>query len=128
VPRQAIMPDNTLQRRLRPTSWMTSSAPTANSAARCGRGAVPSPAGRVSVSMRVSPCERLHAQIEEVFAGGGDLAGAIERVAQLGAQLLWQAAIEGEVAAFCGPRALRTRRDLRNARPSGSPPSCSAPG
>ncbi|MBV9651293.1 MAG: IS256 family transposase [Pseudonocardiales bacterium] len=51
---------------------------------------------------RVSPCERLHAQIDEVFAGGVDLAVALERVAQLGAQLLLQAAIEGEVAAFLG--------------------------
>jgi len=34
------------------------------------------------------------------FAGGADLAGAIEKVARLGAQLLLQAAIEGEVAAF----------------------------
>ena len=51
---------------------------------------------------RVSPCERLHAQIDEVFAGGADLAVALERVAQLGAQLLLQAAIEGEVAAFLG--------------------------
>jgi putative transposase len=54
------------------------------------------------VSKRVSPCERLHAQIDEVFAGGVDLAVALERVAQLGAQLLLQAAIEGEVAAFLG--------------------------
>ena len=45
---------------------------------------------------RVSPCERLHAQIDEVFAGGADLAVALERVAQLGAQLLLQAAIEGD--------------------------------
>jgi transposase-like protein len=54
------------------------------------------------VPKRVSPCERLHAQIDEVFAGGADLAVALERVAQLGAQLLLQAAIEGEVAAFLG--------------------------
>jgi putative transposase len=54
------------------------------------------------VPKRVSPCERLHAQIDEVFAGGVDLAVALERVAQLGAQLLLQAAIEGEVAAFVG--------------------------
>jgi hypothetical protein len=40
------------------------------------------------VSKRISPCERLQAQIDEVFAGGGDLAGALEQVAQLGAQLL----------------------------------------
>jgi transposase-like protein len=54
------------------------------------------------VLKRVSPCERLHAQIDEVFAGGADLASALEKVAQLGAQLLLQAAIEGEVAAFLG--------------------------
>lgn len=54
------------------------------------------------MSKRVSPCERLHAQIDEVFAGGADLASALEKVAQLGAQLLLQAAIEGEVAAFLG--------------------------
>jgi putative transposase len=54
------------------------------------------------VSRRVSPCERLHAQIDEVFAGGGDLAVALERVAQLGARLLLQVAVEGEVAAFLG--------------------------
>jgi hypothetical protein len=45
----------------------------------------------------------LHARIDEVFAGGADLAVALERVAQLGAQLLLQAAIEGEVAVFLGP-------------------------
>ena len=54
------------------------------------------------MAKRISPCERLHAQIDEVFAGGGDLAGALEEVARLGAQLLLQAAIEGEVAAFLG--------------------------
>ena len=33
--------------------------------------------------MRVSPAERLRVQIDEVFAGGQDLARAIEEVAQL---------------------------------------------
>jgi putative transposase len=50
------------------------------------------------VPKRVSPCERLHAQIDEVFAGGADLVVALERVAQL----LLQVAIEGEVAVFLG--------------------------
>jgi len=40
------------------------------------------------VLKRVSPAERLRAEIDEVFAGGEDLSRAIERVAQLGAQLL----------------------------------------
>src|SRR5271157_5017604 len=55
-----------------------------------------------SVSKRVSPTERLRAEIDEVFAGGEDLWRAIERVAQLGAQLLLQSAVEAEVAAFLG--------------------------
>ena len=54
------------------------------------------------MSKRVSPAERLRAEIDEVFAGGEDLARAIERVAQLGAQLLLQSALEAEVAAFLG--------------------------
>jgi putative transposase len=55
-----------------------------------------------SVSSRVSPSERLRAEIDEVFAGGADLASAIEQVARLGAQLLLQAALEAEVTAFLG--------------------------
>ena len=54
------------------------------------------------MSKRVSPAERLRAEIDEVFAGGEDLSRAIEQVAQLGAQLLLQTAIEAEVAAFLG--------------------------
>ncbi|KMV13679.1 hypothetical protein ACT16_23780 [Mycobacterium heckeshornense] len=37
-----------------------------------------------------------------MFAGGEDLAGAIEGVARLGARLLLQTAIEAEVTAFLG--------------------------
>jgi putative transposase len=54
------------------------------------------------VSKRVSPVQRLQAEIDGVFAGGEDLAGAIEEVARLGARLLLQTAIEAEVAAFLG--------------------------
>jgi putative transposase len=54
------------------------------------------------VSSRVSPAERLRAEIDEVFASGVDLAGAVEQVARLGAQLLLQAALEAEVTAFLG--------------------------
>ena len=42
------------------------------------------------MSKRVSPAERLRVEIDEVFAGGQDLARAIEEVARLGAQLLLQ--------------------------------------
>ncbi|BDE17351.1 hypothetical protein MKCMC460_62110 (plasmid) [Mycobacterium sp. 20KCMC460] len=54
------------------------------------------------MSKRISPAQRLQAEIDEVFAGGEDLAGAIEQVAVLGARLLLQAAIEAEVTAFLG--------------------------
>lgn len=54
------------------------------------------------VSKRKSPVQRLQAEIDEVFAGGEDLAGAIEQVAVLGARLLLQTAIEAEVSAFLG--------------------------
>jgi len=54
------------------------------------------------VTSRVSPAERLRVEIDEVFAGSGDLAGAVEQVARLGAQLLLQAALEAEVSEFLG--------------------------
>jgi transposase-like protein len=41
-------------------------------------------------------------EIDRVFAESGDLAGAIERVAQLGAQLLLQTALEAEITVFLG--------------------------
>jgi putative transposase len=54
------------------------------------------------VFKRLSPAQRLQAEIDGVFAGGEDLAGAIEEVARLGARLLLQSAIEAEVSAFLG--------------------------
>lgn len=54
------------------------------------------------MSKRVSPTERLHAEIDQVFAGSGDLAEAVEQIARLGAQLLLQSALEAEVTAFLG--------------------------
>ena len=54
------------------------------------------------MSKRVSPAERLRAEIDEVFAGGEDLSRAIERVAQLGAQLLLQCALEAQVTMMLG--------------------------
>jgi putative transposase len=54
------------------------------------------------VSARVSPTDRLRREIDEVFASGVDLAGAVEQVARLGAQLLLQAALEAEVTTFLG--------------------------
>ena len=37
-----------------------------------------------------------------MFAASGDLAGAVEQVARLGARLLLQAAVEAEVTTFLG--------------------------
>ena len=54
------------------------------------------------MSKRVSPAQRLQAEIDGVFAGGEDLAGAMEEVARLGARLLLQTAIEAEVTEFLG--------------------------
>ncbi|MBS4729220.1 IS256 family transposase [Mycobacterium sp. SM1] len=54
------------------------------------------------MSKRISPAQRLQAEIDGVFAGGEDLSRAVERVAQLGAQLLLQCALEAEVSAFLG--------------------------
>ena len=54
------------------------------------------------MSKRISPAQRLQAEIDGVFASGEDLAGAIEQVAVLGARLLLQAAIEAEVTAYLG--------------------------
>ena len=54
------------------------------------------------MSPRVSPSERLRAEIDQVFASSSDLSTAIEQVARLGAQLLLQAALEAEVTTFLG--------------------------
>ncbi|EQD53870.1 transposase, mutator type, partial [mine drainage metagenome] len=52
------------------------------------------------MSKRIIPSERLCAEIDQVFAGSGDLSGAIEQVARLGARLLLQSALEAEVTEF----------------------------
>jgi hypothetical protein len=54
------------------------------------------------VLKRVTLSERLRAEVDEVFAGGADLATAIEQVARIGARLLLQTAIEVEATEFLG--------------------------
>jgi hypothetical protein len=54
------------------------------------------------VPARVSPLERIRAQIDELFASDRDLDEVVEDVARLGACLLLQAAVEAEVTAFLG--------------------------
>lgn len=54
------------------------------------------------MTARVSPTERIRAQIDELFASEGDLGEVLEKVAQLGARLLLQTALEAEVTGFLG--------------------------
>ena len=51
---------------------------------------------------RVSPTDRIHGHIDELFASGRQLPEILEEVARLGAQLLMQAALEAEVTEFLG--------------------------
>jgi len=51
---------------------------------------------------RVSPTERIHGHIDELFASDRQLPEILEEVARLGAQLLMQAALEAEITEFLG--------------------------
>ena len=51
---------------------------------------------------RVSPTERVRAQIDELFAAGQPLAETLEQAARLSVRLVIQAALEAEVAEFLG--------------------------
>jgi putative transposase len=70
------------------------------------------------VTARVSPTERIRAEIDQLFAADRDLGEVLEDVARLGARLLLQAALEAEVAAFlgreCYARGERARAGHRN--------------
>jgi len=46
------------------------------------------------VAPRVSPTETIRAQIDELFAGGGDVMGAVEQIARLSVRLTFQSVIE----------------------------------
>ena len=54
------------------------------------------------MSARVSPTDRIHAKIDDLFAQDRPLPEILEEVARLGAQLLMQAALEAEVTEFLG--------------------------
>src|SRR5690348_2180797 len=51
---------------------------------------------------RVSPTERIHGHIDELFAQDRQLPEILEDVARLGARLLMQAALEAEITEFLG--------------------------
>jgi putative transposase len=54
------------------------------------------------VPARLSPTERIRAQIDELFAGGQPLAETLEEAARLSVRLVIQAALEAEVSEFLG--------------------------
>lgn len=76
------------------------------------------------MTARVSPTERIRAQIDELFASEGDLGQVLEEVARLATRLLLQTALEAEVTEFLG-RDRYVRRsaaaDLQGSRNGYSP-------
>ncbi len=51
---------------------------------------------------RVSPTERMRAEIDDLFATNGDLGAVLEEVARRSVRLVFQAALEAEVTEFLG--------------------------
>lgn len=70
------------------------------------------------MSTRVTPAERIRAEIDELFASERQLGDVLEEVARLGVRLLMQTAIEAEVTEFLGreryARGERERAGSRN--------------
>jgi transposase-like protein len=66
---------------------------------------------------RVSPTERIHGHIDELFASGRQLPEILEEVARLGAQLLMQAALEAEITEFLGRDRYQRATACQDARP-----------
>jgi len=60
------------------------------------------------VSTRVSPLERIRAEIDELFGSDRDLVDVLEEVARLGVRLLMQTAVEAEVTEFSAGSATPT--------------------
>ena len=54
------------------------------------------------MSNRVSPTERIRAEIDALFDGSRELGEVMEEVARLGARLIIQTAMEAEVDVFLG--------------------------
>lgn len=66
---------------------------------------------------RVSPTDKIRAEIDALFGSGQDLAEIIEDVARLGARLLIQTAVEAEVDEFLGRARYQRRAGVEHARP-----------
>ena len=63
------------------------------------------------MARRVSPTERLRAQIDELFASERELASILEDVARLSVRLMMQTALEAEVDEFLGRARYERRSD-----------------
>jgi putative transposase len=69
------------------------------------------------VSTRVSPIERIRAEIDDLFGSQRELGEVLEEVARLGVRLLMQTAIEAEVTEFLGrERYSHGERDRQGSR------------
>jgi transposase-like protein len=77
------------------------------------------------VSKRVSPTERVRAEIDELFSSDRDLASILEDVARLSVRLVMQAALEAEVTEFLGraPSERRTEEHRAGSRNGWQPPA-----
>lgn len=69
------------------------------------------------MTARVSPADRIRVEIDELFASRGDLGEILEKVAQLGARLLLQSALEAEVTEFLGRTRYERRHGAEEERP-----------
>jgi putative transposase len=63
------------------------------------------------VARRVSPVERVRAEIDQLFSSDHDLASILEEVARLSVRLVLQAALEAEVEEFLGRARYERRGD-----------------
>jgi putative transposase len=69
------------------------------------------------VSVRVSPTEKIRAEIDALFGGERELGEVIEDVARLGARLIIQTALEAEAGVFLGRARYQRSAAAEDARP-----------
>ncbi|MGH9235723.1 MAG: IS256 family transposase [Acidimicrobiales bacterium] len=75
------------------------------------------------MSTRVSPLERIRAEIDELFGSDRELAEVLEEVAQLGVRLLMQTVVEAEVTEFLGRERYAHGERARNGSRNGHCPT-----
>jgi hypothetical protein len=68
------------------------------------------------VPSRLSPTDKIRAEIDALFGSGRDLAEVLEDVARLGARLIMQTALEAEVEEFLGRARYQRREQAPEAR------------